>query len=104
MLEIVTLLGTVVAVTVRVPALLSASLTVAIVEFAAGDPCLRPVPTFEGVIVGAVLVLRTWSEKLASVVALQLSVARTVIVCVPTGPALLIETTPVEELTEIVPV
>ena len=32
------------------------------------------------------------------------SVARTVIVCVPAGAALLIETTPVAELTEMVPV
>src|SRR5439155_25259651 len=41
--------------------------------------------------------------NVASVVTLQLSVARIVIVCVPTGCAFEIDTTP-DELTEIVPV
>src|SRR5205807_6863420 len=52
MLEIVRPVGTVVAETVRVPALLSASLTVAMVVFTAADPCCRALPW--GVIVGAV--------------------------------------------------
>src|SRR6266576_3600931 len=48
--------------------------------------------------------LLTFSVKLASVIAPQLSVARIVIVCEPTGAALLIDTTPVVLLTLIVPV
>ena len=47
--------------------------------------------------------LETLSVKLASVITPQLSVARIVIVCVPTGAALLIATMPVELLTEIPP-
>jgi hypothetical protein len=42
--------------------------------------------------------------KLASVFVPQLSVARITIVCVPTGAALLIDTTPVALFTLIVPV
>ena len=48
--------------------------------------------------------LLTFKVKLASVVAPQLSVARIVMVCVPAGAALLIETTPVVLPTLIVPV
>src|SRR3954466_6313320 len=50
------------------------------------------------------LAFATTRLKGVSVVVPQLSVARIVMVCVPAGAALLIETTPVELLTEIVPV
>ena len=46
----------------------------------------------------------TVNVNIASVVKPHWSVARIVIVCVPAGIALLIETTPVVLLTEIVPV
>ena len=50
------------------------------------------------------LALLTVSVKLASVTTLHWSMARIVMLCVPTGAALLIATMPVELLTEIVPV
>src|SRR5438045_247963 len=50
------------------------------------------------------LALLIVSVKLASVAVPQLSVARIVMVCVPTGAALLINTTPVVLFTLIVPV
>ena len=57
-----------------------------------------------GVKVGAVLTALTVSVKLALVVVPQLSVARTVMVCVPAGARLDRETTPLAAPTEIVPV
>ena len=86
-------------VTVRLPADVSASLTVAIVELLPALPATRATP-LAAVIVGSAL---TVSEIVASVVAPQLSVARIVIVCVPAGAAPEIETTP-DELTVTVPV
>src|SRR5207249_7746286 len=69
MLEIVRPVGTVVAVTVRLPALLSPSLTVAIVVFAAAEPCRRALPT--GVMVGAVFGLHGEVQTGVSVVMLS---------------------------------
>ena len=85
--------------TIRVFGAWSGSLTVAICETDAAVPCWRDMvaPVIEGEVL-------TVSMKVASVVTLQLSVALIVIVCVPKGAALLIDTTPVELLTEIVPV
>src|SRR5689334_6790175 len=66
-------------------------------------PYARPAVPF-GKVVGPTVIVGqvTVSVKLASVVAPQLSVARTVMVCVPPGFALLMETTPLP-LTETVP-
>ena len=69
MLEIVRPVGTVVAVTVRLPALLSASLTVAMVVLAAADPCTRALPT--GVMDGAVFGLHGEVQTGVSVVILS---------------------------------
>jgi hypothetical protein len=101
MFEIVTPFAglAVVTVTIRLPADVSASLTVAIVELLPVLPATRATP-LAAVIVGIAL---TVSEIVASVVAPQLSVARIVIVCVPAGAAPEIETTP-DELTVTVPV
>ena len=103
MLEIVTPFEGLAVVTVTTTAPLPpSSVTLAIVEFDAGEPACRVTPT--AVIVGGVLTEVTVSMNVASVVKPQLSVARIVIVCVPTGAAPLMETTPVVLLTEIVPV
>jgi hypothetical protein len=101
MFEIVTPFAglAVVTVTVRLPADVSVSLTVAIVEFDAAVPPVRESPA-AAVIVGKALTL---NEIVASVVTPQLSVARMVIVCDPAGAAPEIETTP-DELTVTVPV
>jgi len=92
--------GTVVAVTTRLPTGVSPSLAVAIVLRVPAEPRCR-VNAAPAVMVGALL--PTVSVNIASVVKPQLSVALIVIVCAPTGAALLIETKP-EALTEIVPV
>ncbi len=64
------------------------SLTVAMVETVPALPCRR-VKAAPAVMVGGLLL--TVSVKVASVVTPQLSVARIVIVCDPTGAAWLIE-------------
>ena len=88
-------------VTVRLPAAVCASATVPTVTAApAALPCWRAIAP-AGVKVGAVLFTCNWN--VASVTLAQLSTARIVIVCVPTGAALAIVTTPAA-LTEIVPV
>ena len=87
-----------VTVTTTPPGPLSVSLTVAMVEFEEGEPCCRVTPA-AAVIDGAVF--GTVNVKVASVMRPQLSVARIVIVCVPVGAALLIETIPVTLSTEI---
>jgi hypothetical protein len=92
--------GTVVAVTTRLPAAVSPSLAVAMVLAEPAVPRCR-VKAAAAVIVGALLT--TLSVKEASVVVPQLSVARIVMVCIPTGAALLTETWP-DAFTLIVPV
>ena len=88
-------------VTVRLPAGVCASATVPTVTAApAALPCWRAI-ALAGVNPGAVLVTCSW--KVASVVVPQSSVARIVIVCVPSGAAFDSVTTPAA-LTEIVPV
>lgn len=92
--------GTVIAVTTKLPAEVSPSLTVAMVETDPAVPRCR-INVEAAVIVGRLLL--TVSVNGAFVVEPQLSVAWIVIVCAPTGAALLMDTTP-EALTEIVPV
>ncbi len=84
----------------RVSAVESASATVAMVAFQDVAPPIIESP-FPAVTVGIALTVKVIT---ASVIALQLSIARTVIVCVPTGAAFEIETTPVEPLTVTEPV
>ncbi len=84
----------------RLPAVESASATVAMVAFQEVAPPITEIP-LSAVTVGIALTVKAIT---ASVVAPQLSVARTVIVCVPTGAAFEIETTPVELLSVTEPV
>lgn len=89
-----------VTVSERLPAVESASATVAMVDFQEVAPPITESPP-PAVTVGIALTVKVIT---ASVVALQLSVARTVIRCTPTGAAFEIETTPVELLTVMEPV
>ena len=92
-------LGILVAATVRLPAGVASSLTVARFEVKPALPCCL-VSGAAALTVGALLTVRTND---AEVVAPQLSVAITVIVCEPEGAALLIFTTPAA-LTDNAPV
>jgi len=75
---------------------------VAICETEAGLPCCREIVA--PVMVGGLLAALTVRVKLAVEVAPQLSVAVTVTVKLPAGPALVIVITPVDALPENVPV
>ena len=79
MAETVKPAGTVGAVTTKLPALDSKSLTTATVLLVAAEPCCRLRPT-AGVMVGAVFKSLTNSEKVVVELAPQLSVAVTVTV------------------------